>query len=154
MESQAIDKVIFWCHSDERSEEESYNLWDSSSNPNGFSVGMTYVYILCRHSAPQKGESNYLSNSSARIFFKTSASSVVRVIPLLILVWSSFQSLISYFASLSFQLTRFSSLVQPLALVERIPKFSTISYLIAVSYTHLTLPTIAAECRSRWSPYH
>ena len=22
-----------------------------------------------------------------------------------------------------------------------------------VSYTHLTLPTIAAECRSRWSPY-
>ena len=26
--------------------------------------------------------------------------------------------------------------------------------LTAVSYTHLTLPTIAAECRSRWSPYH
>ena len=25
---------------------------------------------------------------------------------------------------------------------------------VAVSYTHLTLPTIAAECRSRWSPYH
>ena len=25
---------------------------------------------------------------------------------------------------------------------------------ISVSYTHLTLPTIAAECRSRWSPYH
>ena len=24
----------------------------------------------------------------------------------------------------------------------------------AVSYTHLTLPTIAAECRSRWSPSH
>ena len=24
----------------------------------------------------------------------------------------------------------------------------------AVSYTHLTLPTIAAECRSRWSAYH
>ena len=23
-----------------------------------------------------------------------------------------------------------------------------------VSYTHLTLPTIAAECRSRWSQYH
>ena len=23
----------------------------------------------------------------------------------------------------------------------------------SVSYTHLTLPTIAAECRSRWSPY-
>ena len=23
-----------------------------------------------------------------------------------------------------------------------------------VSYTHLTLPTIAAECRSRWSPSH
>ena len=26
--------------------------------------------------------------------------------------------------------------------------------LVSVSYTHLTLPTIAAECRSRWSPYH
>ena len=25
---------------------------------------------------------------------------------------------------------------------------------MSVSYTHLTLPTIAAECRSRWSPYH
>ena len=23
-----------------------------------------------------------------------------------------------------------------------------------VSYTHLTLPTIPFECRSRWSPYH
>ena len=29
-----------------------------------------------------------------------------------------------------------------------------ITYLIAVSYTHLTLPTIHVECRSRWSPYH
>ena len=27
-------------------------------------------------------------------------------------------------------------------------------YTNTVSYTHLTLPTIAAECRSRWSPYH
>ena len=26
--------------------------------------------------------------------------------------------------------------------------------LMAVSYTHLTLPTIHVECRSRWSPYH
>ena len=25
---------------------------------------------------------------------------------------------------------------------------------IAVSYTHLTLPTTARRCRSRWSPYH
>ena len=25
---------------------------------------------------------------------------------------------------------------------------------IAVSYTHLTLPTIHVECRSRWSQYH
>ena len=24
----------------------------------------------------------------------------------------------------------------------------------AVSYTHLTLPTIHYKCRSRWSPYH
>ena len=26
--------------------------------------------------------------------------------------------------------------------------------LIPVSYTHLTLPTSAVACRSRWSPYH
>ena len=25
---------------------------------------------------------------------------------------------------------------------------------IAVSYTHLTLPTKQVQCRSRWSPYH
>ena len=25
---------------------------------------------------------------------------------------------------------------------------------IAVSYTHLTLPTTCTRCRSRWSPYH
>ena len=25
---------------------------------------------------------------------------------------------------------------------------------LAVSYTHLTLPTIRLTCRSRWSPYH
>ena len=24
----------------------------------------------------------------------------------------------------------------------------------AVSYTHLTLPTMSLVCRSRWSPYH
>ena len=27
-------------------------------------------------------------------------------------------------------------------------------YLRPVSYTHLTLPTMLAQCRSRWSPYH
>ena len=26
--------------------------------------------------------------------------------------------------------------------------------LTTVSYTHLTLPTMLAQCRSRWSPYH
>ena len=25
---------------------------------------------------------------------------------------------------------------------------------VAVSYTHLTLPTMDRQCRSRWSPYH
>ena len=30
----------------------------------------------------------------------------------------------------------------------------TSNTVLPVSYTHLTLPTIAAECRSRWSPYH
>ena len=28
------------------------------------------------------------------------------------------------------------------------------NYTIAVSYTHLTLPTTCTRCRSRWSPYH
>ena len=27
-------------------------------------------------------------------------------------------------------------------------------FIDAVSYTHLTLPTIHETCRSRWSPYH
>ena len=27
-------------------------------------------------------------------------------------------------------------------------------YTTPVSYTHLTLPTMLAQCRSRWSPYH
>ena len=26
--------------------------------------------------------------------------------------------------------------------------------IVAVSYTHLTLPTTRLRCRSRWSPYH
>ena len=29
-----------------------------------------------------------------------------------------------------------------------------LQYFKAVSYTHLTLPTILRSCRSRWSPYH
>ena len=29
-----------------------------------------------------------------------------------------------------------------------------VATLIAVSYTHLTLPTTLSQCRSRWSPYH
>ena len=44
-----------------------------------------------------------------------------------------------------------------------IAKYGNSSYMLAsemlgastaVSYTHLTLPTIHVECRSRWSPYH
>ena len=30
----------------------------------------------------------------------------------------------------------------------------TLRRIAAVSYTHLTLPTILRSCRSRWSPYH
>ena len=33
-------------------------------------------------------------------------------------------------------------------------ELSTYRPLAAVSYTHLTLPTIPFECISRWSPYH
>ena len=28
------------------------------------------------------------------------------------------------------------------------------TWILSVSYTHLTLPTITVRCRSRWSPYH
>ena len=30
----------------------------------------------------------------------------------------------------------------------------TFAGVVTVSYTHLTLPTILNQCRSRWSPYH
>ena len=30
----------------------------------------------------------------------------------------------------------------------------SVPVLVAVSYTHLTLPTTRTSCRSRWSPYH
>ena len=33
-------------------------------------------------------------------------------------------------------------------------EFDLTPYIKAVSYTHLTLPTICLTCRSRWSPYH
>ena len=39
----------------------------------------------------------------------------------------------------------------------KIDEFKTSKYKISegpVSYTHLTLPTMMATCRSRWSPYH
>ena len=32
--------------------------------------------------------------------------------------------------------------------------FQLIDHYTPVSYTHLTLPTRACRCRSRWSPYH
>mgnify|MGYP001822056502 CR=1 FL=1 len=47
--------------------------------------------------------------------------------------------------------------------IEQLTRFSgkPVSFLTAVSiqcipvsYTHLTLPTMLAQCRSRWSPYH
>ena len=44
------------------------------------------------------------------------------------------------------------------ALRDRLPDQSlnvhAVNYPASVSYTHLTLPTIALLCRSRWSPYH
>ena len=33
-------------------------------------------------------------------------------------------------------------------------KVAKVISLIAVSYTHLTVPTNTVTCRSRWSPYH
>ena len=45
---------------------------------------------------------------------------------------------------------------EALAKGEKIPFDPTDAtiYYVAVSYTHLTLPTITSGCRSRWSPYH
>ena len=40
------------------------------------------------------------------------------------------------------------------AYLEHITKLLRAYIYQAVSYTHLTLPTIHVECRSRWSPYH
>ena len=37
---------------------------------------------------------------------------------------------------------------------EDVLNFCANNYLGSVSYTHLTLPTMMATCRSRWSPYH
>ena len=38
--------------------------------------------------------------------------------------------------------------------VEEKEMTGTIRGVQSVSYTHLTLPTTARRCRSRWSPYH
>ena len=40
------------------------------------------------------------------------------------------------------------------ATYQKKPFGKTIITSVPVSYTHLTLPTIIPECRSRWSPYH
>ena len=40
------------------------------------------------------------------------------------------------------------------AIFQQIKELENMLDVKSVSYTHLTLPTIAAECRSRWSPYH
>ena len=39
-------------------------------------------------------------------------------------------------------------------LTEKVGHLKAAADLPPVSYTHLTLPTIHVECRSRWSPYH
>ena len=55
---------------------------------------------------------------------------------------------------------RLASALAPdvVAVLERFPVRDLVTpagpYPLAVSYTHLTLPTIPFECRSRWSPYH
>ena len=38
--------------------------------------------------------------------------------------------------------------------VANVDQVAIVCALDAVSYTHLTLPTIILPCRSRWSPYH
>ena len=51
---------------------------------------------------------------------------------------------------ISRHIVRFVNLDDRVIAVKEIGEFTA----HPVSYTHLTLPTIAAECRSRWSPYH
>ena len=48
----------------------------------------------------------------------------------------------------------YSSEVKVMAVRNKKLSGSTLGYIVAVSYTHLTLPTILRSCRSRWSPYH
>ena len=49
-----------------------------------------------------------------------------------------------------------SIIVQNFANVVSLPQAvaGLVFALVAVSYTHLTLPTNVSMCRSRWSPYH
>ena len=45
-------------------------------------------------------------------------------------------------------------LVNALAQLEDVERVDLVTRRVAVSYTHLTLPTTGHECRSRWSPDH
>ena len=56
------------------------------------------------------------------------------------------------------EVTRINDLTDPVMLAHLL-KYDTTQGrvdgdVVAVSYTHLTLPTMASVCRSRWSPYH
>ena len=68
------------------------------------------------------------------------------------------QKLSAFFAELSFVIVAalIVSVLIKTFLVQAfyIPSTSMTNTLEAVSYTHLTLPTILRSCRSRWSPYH
>ena len=55
----------------------------------------------------------------------------------------------TYWSGLPVLITNCSNNYGPYQFPEKL-----IPLVIPVSYTHLTLPTINGECRSRWSPYH
>ena len=74
-------------------------------------------------------------------------------------VWAKSGGINSKFGLTSTELLEAISLLEKSKLLHKFTMIhfhigSQISDISPVSYTHLTLPTIIPECRSRWSPYH
>ena len=65
-----------------------------------------------------------------------------------------FVGLLTLFGCQADELQSFSTSNNESNFVEEKEALEIAGDFLAVSYTHLTLPTTARRCRSRWSPYH
>ena len=74
--------------------------------------------------------------------FKIYPNNFDRIVYFIFLVLAIIISLIDYYTMYVYDILVFSGII-----IQSVVK-------IAVSYTHLTLPTTKRWCRSRWSPYH